>query len=141
MRNPYGNTKGLMRGNPNGFKPGQSGNPSGRSSAAAELGRRIRERLPDGKLLIDYAEACLMGKETIEYDGVTIKIPTDEKSRAYYHAWLSERGWGKPKQELVIADRSAAGDPDKPDMTTMSREALLILAEGTPEEPGGDGVH
>lgn len=135
-----GNTRGLMRGNPNGFKKGQIANPSGRCTAATELARRIRERLPNGKLLIDYAEACLMGKETIEYEGVTIKIPDDEKSRAYCHAWLTERGWGRPKQELVIADKRAE-DPDKPDVRSLSLEALRQLAEGATEEPDGDGVH
>lgn len=96
------------------FAKGTSGNPGGRSSAAAEMARRIRERTGDGLLLIDYALAVLLGTGEMDLpegftppkgtpEGTTkITVPTDNKSRAYVHEWLTDRGWGKPKVDLDI---------------------------------------
>lgn len=95
-------------GHPSRFQKGISGNPGGRSSAAAELARRIRERTSDGLELIDFAIGVLRGT------GATVrppdaptnwqatKVPDDPKSRMFALDWLSERGWGKSKQDLDI---------------------------------------
>lgn len=133
MKNPFGNknTSGLMRGNPNGFQPGESGRTRARggfSSAKHELARRIREQTDYGQLLIDYAKACVMGKKSIKAsDGEVIKIPNDPKSRAYCHAWLTERGWGRPKQELLIAEKS--GEPVREDMRVKTLAELRQIAD------------
>lgn len=141
MTDPFHSNKNLKRGDPTRpFKPGVSGNPRGSlGSAKHELARRIREQTDYGQLLIDYAKACVMGRKYIVTpDGEDIQIPQDPKSRAYCHAWLTERGWGRPKQELVIAERSQ--DQGKPDVRAMSLEQLRQLAAGEPDEDGG-GVH
>lgn len=126
-------------GSPTQYKPGKSGNPRGPGAVRFELARRIREQTGYGQLLIDYAKACVMGKKKItSEDGEVIKIPQDPKSRAYCHAWLTERGWGRPKQELVIAEKSAEGARD---VRSMSLDELRQLADGKPDEDGGGGVH
>ena len=138
--------KNLKRGgSPTPYKPGKSGNPRGPSAVRFELARRIREQTGYGQLLIDYAKACVMGRSEIkgppsaDYpDGEVIPIPDDPKSRAYCHAWLTERGWGRPKQELVIAEKSAEGARD---VRSMSLDELRQLADGKPDEDGGGGVH
>lgn len=143
MRDPYNNDRGLKRGgNPeHQYKPGQSGNPSGlpRGGAAAkyELARRIREQTDYGQLLIDYAKACVMGRAEIKTaDGEVIPIPDDPKSRAYCHAWLTERGWGRPKQELVLTEKS--GEPVREDMRSKTLAELRKIAAGEDAE-GSDG--
>lgn len=135
LRDPYRNTSGLKKGgSPRPFKPGQSGNPRGSNSAQYELARRIREQTDYGQLLIDYAKACMMGKKSIKTaDGEVIKIPNDPKSRAYCHAWLSERGWGRPRQELVLTEK--LGEPVRED---MRGKTLAELREIAAESAGGD---
>jgi hypothetical protein len=135
---PFHSAQNLKRGgSQTQYKPGKSGNPRGPSAVRFELARRIREQTGYGQLLIDYAKACVMGKKKIaSEDGEVIKIPQDPKSRAYCHAWLSERGWGRPKQELVIEEKSAEGARD---VRSMSLDELRKLATGEPGGSDGDG--
>lgn len=109
-RHRAGGTAGqdFAPGNPSRFPKGVSGNPGGRSSAAAELARRIRERTGDGLELIDFALGVLRGTgETARppdapSDWRPTNVPDDPKSRMFALDWLSERGWGKAKQDLDI---------------------------------------
>lgn len=103
-----GNPASFGKARAPGFAKGVSGNPGGRSSAAAELARRIRERTGDGFELIDFALGVLRGTGKTDRppdapDGwKPIKVPDDPKSRMFALDWLSERGWGKAKQDLDI---------------------------------------
>lgn len=122
------------------YKPGKSGNPRGPSAVRFELARRIREQTGYGQILIDYALACVMGRKYIvTSDGEDIQIPQDPKSRAYCHAWLTERGWGRPKQELVIEEKSS--DPDRPDPRTLSTNELRRRLAERSDGDGGGEVH
>lgn len=77
------------------FKPGQSGNPSGRPKL----------RLPDGRSLRDLAR-----EHTEECINALISIVRDSENDPARRAAatdLLDRGWGKPTQPI-------AGDPDMP---------------------------
>ena len=77
------------------FKPGQSGNPSGRPKL----------RLPDGRSLRDLArehtEECINALIGI------VRESDNDPARRAAATDLLDRGWGKPTQPL-------AGDPDMP---------------------------
>lgn len=152
MRDPFSPpSKGLKQGDPaKPFVKGRSGNPTGLAGVKHELARRIREQTDYGQLLIDYAKACVMGRTSIKGpptaehpDGEIIPIPDDPKSRAYCHAWLTERGWGRPKQELVLTEKT--DEPVREDMRGKTLAELRQIAAGDDDvidvEPvgGGDG--
>jgi len=72
------------------FKPGQSGNPSGRPPGFNAL---IRDKTLDGLTLVEHAISLLQGKAV---NGLT---PSPELSfRAL--EWLADRGWGKAVQNV-----------------------------------------
>lgn len=73
------------RGNPK-WKPGQSGNPSGRPKD--QFGELIRSGTDNGRLLVEKAMALLMSSN----EDIQIKALN----------WLSDRGWGKAIQPIGV---------------------------------------
>lgn len=128
-RKPSSNSPQL---NPYKFQKGTSGNPGGRSSAAAEMARRIREKTGDGLELIDFALAVLRGTGALPIppdapsDYVATPVPTDAKSRMFVLDWLSDRGWGQPKQDLDIVVGTVELGPEQ--------EAMLGALHMSPHE-------
>lgn len=96
------------------FKPGQSGNPGGRTKAHRELGRYIREQTKDGKELAD----------------ICLKIARDdeEESRVRMLAieWLGDRGIGKSVQPVELAGDVTVSQPL--DMAALTDEQLRALS-------------
>jgi hypothetical protein len=74
--------------------PGVSGNPSGRPKGLATLSQRIVSETDSGRELVQWylgifrGEAKPLGKK-----------PT-EAQRFEAAAWLTERGWGRPMQQI-----------------------------------------
>ena len=75
------------------FEGGKSGNPGGRSRASAAVARMIREATADGQELVDFALKVWRGQ---------VDEMNTEKSRQWAHDWLSDRGLGKPLQDLDV---------------------------------------
>ena len=94
-----------------GFMPGKSGNPNGRPRG---FGSYIQQRSRDGKLLADFAFDLVEGKpiktEMIfpaKEEGkppTVVSYETTPPARVRLEAaqWLSDRGWGKPVQEVEV---------------------------------------
>jgi hypothetical protein len=76
-----------------GWRPGQSGNPSGRPRTFYKLADRIRKRSNWGGRLVTFAFKVMDAK----IPGVQMQHRMD----ALY--WLADRGWGKPTQSVELA--------------------------------------
>ena len=77
------------------FKPGVSPNPGGRPKGIAAL---VREQTADGAELVEFMLDVLRGKR---------KGPLRLRMEAA--AWLADRGFGKPVQQLDVG--GVAGQP------------------------------
>jgi hypothetical protein len=80
------------------FKPGQSGNPSGRPRG---LGRYIRARTDDGERLADFVL------------GIFEDTKQDIKLRLEAASWLADRGIGKPVATLEMSGPDGTPIPMK----------------------------
>lgn len=103
------------------YKPGQSGNPGGRTKAHRELARYIRDKTLGGKEL---ADICL-----------TIARDDDADARVRLHAieWLGDRGIGKPVQAVDLQFSSdvqvAAAPIDWPHVPLERRIEILRMLD------------
>lgn len=96
------------------WRPGQSGNPSGRPAGFA---RRIRELTRNGEELVEFALKVLRGEiSTLDTKGEGVVLP-NFKERIEALKWLSERGWGRAPESSV--------DP----LATLSDEELLEMVK------------
>jgi hypothetical protein len=93
------------------WKPGQSGNPTGRGGLYHAMLRRAREATPE---LIDYLlEIARDGSE-------------DARNRIVAISILLERGWGKVKEEY---DPAAEQAPMQVDLSRLTPEQRHAIAE------------
>lgn len=99
-------------GHRRGFKPGQSGNPGGLPKTVKAIRDLIGERTENGVELVDLACAAMRGK----VEGV---------SREYAHAWLADRFFGRPKQQVDI---TASGE------ITLEHVAQVAALQLSPHE-------
>lgn len=122
--------------NPHQFKPGQSGNPSGRPR---KLEKRVRELLGDRIDTMTLAMADIVeGVVPKEGPLKDMRITTRDRIEAF--KVLCDRGWGKPKQKVdVSGDISFERPVPMDELTDEQLEALAQLDGGV---AGGDGrVH
>jgi hypothetical protein len=102
------------------FQKGQSGNPGGRSRGVAEMARLIRTETRDGAELVEYALKVFRDPEA------------SERSRVDMHAWLSDRGFGKPLQSVEIGSGEVKPvDLSSLNLTTEQLEQLAALDDGS----------
>lgn len=99
------------------FPRGKSGNPGGRPKAAVAMAALIREKTNDGADLVDFALKVQKGE---------IPEMADAKSRRWAHDWLSDRGFGKPIQDIDVL----IGTVD----LTPEQQALLEALKMSPHE-------
>ena len=103
------------------WKPGQSGNPSGRpkkSSEMKDLERLCRESADEAlALLVD-----------------TIRNPdADHRLRLQAAREVLDRGFGKPVDRSAVLNLNGSGDQ----AGTMTRDQLIAIAAGAFEAPAG----
>lgn len=135
------------------FEAGKSANPGGRSKAAAEIARLIRDRTRNGEELVEFALAVLRGRlpepSADGSDSTFVSVPDDAKSRMFALQWLSDRGLGKPLQDIDIIISGSADlapqDQGMLDALKLSPHARRIRAEelrakmhALPEPDGSD---
>lgn len=77
-----------IRGKGRQFKPGQSGNPSGRPKGHPEVGALARQYT----------------KEAIEILADIMRTGKEDGDRCKAAGMLLDRGWGKPSQTLTVND-------------------------------------
>ncbi len=110
-----------------GWKPGQSGNPSGRKRG---LERELRDALsalaPGGDAVKAFAARL--------YE---IALSGDHKDSIASIKLAFERGWGLPKQTIAIEDDNATPGIDWSKVSVEQRRALLrvLLATGALDGP------
>lgn len=97
------------------FVKGQSGNPGGRPRGAAEMARLIRKATNDGASLVKHA----------------VKVWRDpkasERSRAWAHEWLTDRGFGRAVQSV---DLNVGGEIEvSVPFADLTDEELRLLAK------------
>src|SRR4051794_9207353 len=100
-----------------GFQKGQSGNPGGRPKAHTAIAKLVRERTDDGAKLVDFAIKVWNG----EVEGMKT-----ERSRAWAHDWLTDRGFGKPQEFLELSGGNGAPPLDDRELTDAE---LAVLAK------------
>ena len=111
-------TRPALRGRP--FLPGQSGNPGGRPRAAIAMAKLIRERTGNGADLVDFALQVHAGE---------IAEMNDAKSRRWAHDWLSDRGFGRPIQDVDVLIGTVELTPEQ--------QAMLEALKMSPHERRG----
>ena len=121
------------------WKPGQSGNPSGRPRGTRDLAGYVLETTDDGKELID-ALVCLAR-------GVLPHVAAQKGSRPRKDQqvrpadqlkaieMLLDRGFGRSPQQLDIAHSVS----DRP-FANLSDEMLMLLVENADQLEEGSGV-
>lgn len=117
---------------PTKWKPGQSGNPGGRSKGFASA---IREATKDGKELIDFFTKVLRDEDE------------DVRNRAIAASWLSDHGFGKAPQELKIGGAESE-TPVRFNFSTLTddeldayRKLLTKVAGGSSAVPQNGNGH
>jgi len=87
------------------WKPGQSGNPSGRRPGYVKLALALSSQTDDGMEVVRFALAVMRG-ETVEPPSGKAKKPRkkkwSERSRIWAAEWLADRLWGKPRQVVEL---------------------------------------
>lgn len=117
----------------NGGRPwqkGQSGNPGGRPKGQAVLqaaiARAIREKTKDGADLVEFVYLVWQGKA----EGMT-----SESSRRWAADWLSDRGFGKPRETLDVTIEPSNAALDLSELTTEDLRRLAEGADGDAQPP------
>ena len=121
------------------WKPGQSGNPSGRPKGTRDLAGYVLETTDDGRELIDSLLSIARG--------ITPNIAVQEGSRPRKDQqvrpadqlkaieMLLDRGFGRSPQQLDIADSVT----DRP-LEHLSDETLRLLVENAWQLEEGSGM-
>ena len=123
----------------NPWKPGQSGNPSGRPRGTRDLSGYVLETTDGGKELVDALVSIARG--------VMPNVPVQEGSRPRKDQqvrpadqlktieMLLDRGFGRSPQQLDIAHSVS----DRP-FANLSDETLMLLVENARQLEEGSGV-
>jgi len=121
------------------WKPGQSGNPSGRPKGTRDLAGYVLETTDGGKELVDALVSIARG--------VMPNVPAQEGSRPRKDQqvrpadqlnaieMLLDRGFGRSPQQLDIAHSVS----DRP-FANLSDETLMLLVENARQLEEGSGV-
>ena len=121
------------------WKPGQSGNPSGRPKGTRDLAGYVLETTDGGKELVDALVSIARG--------VMPNVPAQEGSRPRKDQqvrpadqlnaieMLLDRGFGRSPQQLDIAHIVS----DRP-FANLSDETLMLLVENARQLEEGSGV-
>ena len=121
------------------WKPGQSGNPSGRPKGTRDLAGYVLETTDGGKELVDALLSIVRG--------VTPNVPVQEGSKSRKDQqvrpadqlkaieMLLDRGFGRSPQQLDIAHSVS----DRP-LQHLSDETLRLLVENAEQLEEGSGV-
>ena len=121
------------------WKPGQSGNPSGRPKGTKDLAGYVPETTDGGKELVDVLVSIARG--------VMPNVPVPEGSRPRKNQqvrpadqlkaieMLLDRGFGRSPQQLDIAHSVS----DRP-LENLSDATLRLLVEGARQLNEGSGV-
>jgi hypothetical protein len=80
--------------------PGQSGNPGGRPKGLAVLSQAIVAQTEDGRELVQWYLGIFRG------EGKPLGKKPTEAQRFEAAAWLTERGWGRPPQQLDVTQEA-----------------------------------
>ena len=121
------------------WKPGQSGNPSGRPKGTRDLAGYVLETTDGGKELVDALVSIARGV----MPAVAVQEgPRPRKDQQVRPAdqlkaieTLLDRGFGRPPQQLDIA-HSVSGRP----LEHLSDETLWLLVENARQLKEGSGV-
>jgi hypothetical protein len=87
------------------WEPGTSGNPLGGAISALGLAAEVRRRTQNGRQLVDFYMNLLEGRP-IERPGRRALTPNLDHMVVAAN-WLSDRGYGKPKETLEVMDQSS----------------------------------
>ncbi len=102
------------------YRPGQSGNPSGRPRGGKGLAARIREKTRDGEELVDLLRRIANGEEK-----------ATARDRLTAAGMLFERGFGRP---IDIHAEVRVDDETQTYVQTMAADALEQLARALKDE-------
>ncbi len=124
-----------MRTNTNltSWRPGQSGNPSGRPKGGAGFSKAIREESKDGQELWEFAFAVMRGQVEVKeiVGNMVVNVGPSLKDRMDAMKWLADRGFGKVPEtaEDVDAPRAEEMESARAAVDTMSVEQLEKLVK------------
>jgi hypothetical protein len=124
------------------WRPGQSGNPSGRPKGGTKLAKLIRQETSDGQEMVDFAVSIMRGEvKTVVYvKGVALEIGRPLELRVDAMKWLADRGFGKvpdalAEDDVEAAEREREEAKVKALVDSMSREELIAIARGATIPP------
>lgn len=82
------------------WRPGQSGNPSGRRKGGTGFAKAIREESKDGRELWEFAFSVMRG----QVEGASLRDRMDAMK------WLADRGFGKVPDAVELEEDNAEAD-------------------------------
>ena len=114
------------------WKPGQSGNPSGRPKGTRDLAGYVLETTDGGKELVDALVAIVRGAVP---NLAVQKGSRPRKDQLKAIEMLLDRGFGRSPQQLDVAHSVS----DRP-LAHLSDETLQLLIENARQLEEGSGV-
>lgn len=107
------------------WRPGQSGNPSGRPLTVSSLSRYVHQETERGVEIVRLFLAVMRG-EQIAF-GRRKRRPTLGE-RLMAAQWLADRGWGKAREMVTIEDESLAPEERRAVLHAMTDDERAMMA-------------
>jgi len=123
------------------WKPGQSGNPSGRPKGTRDLANVVMDASSDGEELVDLLLGIVRGGVP-DLPGVTKHPVVRVADRLKAVEILLDRGWGKAPQQLDVSsgDSGLVWSEVFKTWSTDDLRAALLLLEGNVVEGKAEAV-
>ena len=122
------------------WRPGQSGNPSGRPKGGAGFAKAIRNESKDGKELYEFAFAVMRGQTEVKaiVGNMVVNVGPSLKDRMDAMKWLADRGFGRVPESVEDGDTSSeemARACAVVDSMSVEELKRLVTGEAEPSAP------
>jgi len=109
------------------WRPGQSGNPSGRPLTVSSLSRYVHQETERGVEIVKLFLAVMRGEKVRWGNSRRTRVPKLGE-RLMAAAWLADRGWGKAREMVAIEDETMAPEERRAVLHAMTDDERAMMA-------------